>query len=186
LKALGAAAASSGSVAMFHAVGATPEAATLDDALQGERPELMVDVTLDELRSTRKALHGTSTAELSAVAVGTPHFSLAEFESLRSMLDGRSVQDGVPLFISTGRETLARVAELDWADELEALGIILVADTCTYLRPMLDFGPGQVLTNSAKWAWYAPMTLGVEVTLGSLRECVESAVSGRLELVDGF
>ena len=35
LKALGAAAASSGAVSMFHAVGITPEAPTLDDALGG-------------------------------------------------------------------------------------------------------------------------------------------------------
>ena len=39
LKALGAAAASSGSVGLFHAVGVTPEAATLDAALHGEHPE---------------------------------------------------------------------------------------------------------------------------------------------------
>src|SRR5688572_7151142 len=38
LKALGAAAASSGSVGLFHAVGITPEAPTLDAAFQGGRP----------------------------------------------------------------------------------------------------------------------------------------------------
>ncbi|MDX1687771.1 MAG: aconitase X, partial [Candidatus Promineifilaceae bacterium] len=52
LKALGAAAASSGAVALFHAVGVTPEAETLDDAFHGGEPERTVAVTLDDLRQT--------------------------------------------------------------------------------------------------------------------------------------
>jgi predicted aconitase len=36
------------------------------------------------------------------------------------------------------------------------------------------------MTNSAKWAWYAPGNLGVQVAFGSLRECVDSAVEGRV------
>ena len=38
LKAFGAAAASSGGVAMFHMVGVTPEAPTLDKAFHGKKP----------------------------------------------------------------------------------------------------------------------------------------------------
>ena len=88
----------------------------------------------------------------------------------------------------TGVQTCALpiLLERGWVDELESQGVTIVTDTCTYLRPMLDFGAGAVLTNSAKWAWYAPMTLGVDVILGSLAECVESAVLGQLALGDGF
>jgi hypothetical protein len=41
---------------------------------------------------------------------------------------------------------------------------------------------GTVMTNSAKWAYYAPGNLGVGVVLGSLGECVGSAIEGRVEL----
>jgi hypothetical protein len=102
------------------------------------------------------------------------------------MLDGRSAHAGVTLYVCTARETLATLAERGWAAELEDQGVRFVADTCTYLRPLVDLGTGTVLTNSAKWAWYAPMTLGVEVVIGSLADCVDSAVAGRLELDDGF
>ena len=122
----------------------------------------------------------------SAVALGTPHFSLTEFEALRSQLAGRRIHADVSAYVSTARETYAELEDRSWVDELEALGIRIVTDTCTYLRPMVDLGNGVVLTNSAKWAWYAPMTLGVDVIIGSLAECVESAVSGNLELDDGF
>jgi predicted aconitase len=185
LKAFGAAAASSGSVAIFHAVGVTPEAPTLDAALQGQPPALEREVSLDDLHAVRRRL-GDATGQLGAIALGTPHFSLTEYQALLAELGGREVHPGVPLYVSTGRGVLGRLTELGLADELERLGVRVVTDTCTYLRPLVGLGDGCVLTNSAKWAWYAPMTLGVTVALGSLRECVASAVAGRLVLDDGF
>jgi predicted aconitase len=56
----------------------------------------------------------------------------------------------------------------------------VVADTCTYVTPILRRVDGVVMTNSGKWAYYAPGNLGVEVAFGSLRECVESAVRGEV------
>src|SRR5215207_71919 len=50
LKALGAVAASAGAVGMFHAVGVTPEADTLDDAFQGSPPEETIELGPDDLR----------------------------------------------------------------------------------------------------------------------------------------
>ena len=56
LKALGAVSASAGAVAMFHAVGLTPEAPTLEAALQGGRPEETIRLTADDLRATVRGL----------------------------------------------------------------------------------------------------------------------------------
>lgn len=184
LKALGAAAASAGSVAMFHAVGRTPEAETLDSALQGEPPERELPVGAEDLRAVRSRLDSPRGGRLSAVALGTPHFSVAEFDELVRLLDGR--RPAVEVYVSTARETYGVAQERGQVDELEALGVTVLVDTCTYLRPMVKLGDGVVLTNSAKWAWYAPMTLGVDVAIGSLAACVESAISGRLERSDGF
>jgi predicted aconitase len=61
-----------------------------------------------------------------------------------------------------------------------------VVDTCTYVTAILRNTDGVVMTNSAKWAWYAPGNLGVEVAFGSLRECVDSAVEGRIVRDDGL
>ncbi len=177
-KAFGAAAASSGGVAMFHAVGLTPEAPTLDVALGERAPEVEIDLTLDALVAARDQLGTRERRALSAVAVGTPHFSIREFADLRRLLRGRPVSGAVRFYASTGRETHAQLAERGWVAELEGLGVQIVTDTCTYVRPFFDFGGATVMTNSAKWAYYAPMTVGVEVTFGSLAECVESAVAG--------
>jgi predicted aconitase len=180
LKALGAAAAASGAVALFHAVGLTPEAPTLEAALGGAAPELEVDVTLDALVAARDALNSSAPGPLTAVAVGTPHFSLAEFAELRRLFRSHPVHEGIRFYASTGRQTHDELTERGWHAELEDLGVRIVADTCTYVRPFFDFGTGTVMTNSAKWAYYAPMTVGVKVTFGSLGECVESAVAGEV------
>jgi predicted aconitase len=186
LKALGAAAASTGAVAMFHAVGITPEAATLHDALQGERPRREFELHAADLRAARRRLTSAIDAPLSAVALGTPHCSLVELEELQATLDGRHIHREVAVYATTARDTYARADAQGTVAALEAAGVTVVVDTCTYLRPLVDLGGGTVLTNSAKWAWYAPMTLGAQVAIGSLRDCVASAVAGRSVLDDDF
>ncbi|MEE9512949.1 MAG: aconitase X, partial [Anaerolineales bacterium] len=56
LKAFGAAAASSGTVGLFHIVGITPEAPTIAAALHGREPERLVEVTMELLRAARAEL----------------------------------------------------------------------------------------------------------------------------------
>jgi hypothetical protein len=180
LKALGAAAASSGSVAMFHMVGITPEAGTLADACGGRAPARTVDVGVAELAAAAAELTSAEGAHLRAVSVGTPHFSLDEFRELVALLDGRGVSERIEFFVSTGRAVLAEVEARGWLDALTASGVRIVTDTCTYITPILSPRPGAVMTNSAKWAWYAPNNLGIETIFGSLRECVESAVAGEV------
>lgn len=180
LKALGAAAASSGSVGLFHVVGVTPEAPTLDAALHGADPGRAIDVTFDQVARARDALTTAADGELAAVSVGTPHFSLSEFEGMVELLDGDRVADGVEFYVSTGRTVLAEARSRGWAEVCERAGITIVTDTCTYVTPILRTDGGVVMTNSGKWAYYAPGNLGVQVVFGSLAECVRSAVEGRV------
>lgn len=180
LKALGAAAASSGAVGLFHAVGITPEAPTRLDAFQGAEPEAVLDVTGGMLRQARDDLSTAGDGPITAVSLGTPHFSLAEFERLLPLLDGTRLRPGVRFYVSTGRDVLAEIQRRGWLPVLESVGATLVTDTCTYITPILDAGPQRVMTNSGKWAFYAPSNLGVEVVFGSAVECIRSAAEGRV------
>jgi len=89
LKALCAAAASSGAVALFHAIGVTPEANTLEQAFQSDKPERIIDIGLTDLRNARSEL---STAEegakLDLIVLGCPHavliFPTMSFVSCRT------------------------------------------------------------------------------------------------------
>jgi predicted aconitase len=180
LKALGAAAASSGSVGLFHVVGVTPEAPTLEDALQGEPPAMVVEVGPDALAQARDSLTTGAVEDLTAVSVGTPHLSVAEFGRLAELLRGVRVHPKVAFYASTSRHVLAEAERRGWAHAVRAAGARVVVDTCTYVTPILDPGTGVVMTDSAKWAYYAPATLGVGVVFGSLEECVRSAALGRV------
>ena len=180
LKALGAAAASSGGVAMFHAVGVTPEAPDLETALGGGSPRQEIDLGLADLRAARDELSTTADALVGAVSVGTPHASINELEALlgaAASLDGAL---SVPFYVNVARSVLDRIGPWGWRRTLEERGVTFVSDTCTYVTPVIHDVDGPVMTNSAKWAWYAPANLGFDVVFGSLDECVRSAAIGRV------
>jgi predicted aconitase len=137
LKALGAAAASSGAVALFHAVGVTPEAPTLAEALQGGAPVGVVEVTPAALRAAQEALTPATRGRLVGVSVGTPHFSLRQFGRLVGLLAGRHMHPGVEFYANTSRHVLAELEENGWLATLEEAGVRVVVDTCTYVTPIL-------------------------------------------------
>lgn len=177
LKALGAAAASSGAVGMFHVAGVTPEAATVEEACRGFAPESAVRVDAAAIRQAVAVL-SNGVGDLGAVSVGTPHASLREIAALAAMTKGRASL--VPFYLNTGRDTLARALDQGYLAGIEAFGATIVTDTCTYTTPIMEDLDGVVMTNSGKWAFYAPGNLGVEVVLAGLSDCVESAVAGRV------
>jgi predicted aconitase len=176
LKALGAAAASSGAVALFHAVGVTPEAPTIEAVTSG--PVRRVDLGVADLMRARKSLnHGEG--PLGAVSVGTPHFSAGEMRTLARMVAGQATK--VPFYVNTSRDVLSEIEGTGAIPAIEAFGATIVTDTCTYITPIMDRVDGRVMTNSAKWAFYAPGNLGVGVVFAGLEACVASAVNGFVE-----
>ena len=181
LKALGAGAASSGSVAMFHAVGLTPEAPTLEAAVASDREPDRVRVDVATIRSALASLATVPDGPIDAVALGTPHFSVGEFGRLRDLLAEGSAPLRVELTVNTSRGVVAEITALGWLDAFAAAGVVVVNDTCTYLSPTIMRDPtGITMTNSAKWAYYAPANLGARVVYGTMRDCVASARAGRV------
>ena len=178
LKAFGAAAASTGAVALFHIAGVTPEAPTVAAALGGEPTEATIVVTAAMLGDARAGLSTTETQTIDAVAIGSPHLSFDEFVALDRLLAGRRSQ--VPFYACTGRHAVAALERADLRTRLEAAGIRIVADTCVVVTPILAGFSGTLMTNSGKFAHYAPGNTGYAVQYGALADCVESAVSGRL------
>lgn len=179
-KAISASAAASGSVALFHAVGHTPEAATVNEAFGGHPPRRTVDVTPEVLFEACSQLNGAESEPLGAVCLGTPHFSVDEFAQLVALIDGRKVHRDVNLFVSTSRRVAAHIEAAGWDSVLNESGVQIVLDTCTYYTPLVNGISGTVMTNSAKWAYYAPGMLGLDVAFASMRECVDSAVRGHV------
>ena len=182
LKAISAAGSSSGSVPLFHAAGITPEARTLADACQNETVNSVISVSIKDLQSARMELSQNSGGRLKGVALGTPHFSYTEFERLVALLNGRAIDPNLNFYLTTSRHVYQLAQQKGWTDSLAQSGVKIITDTCTYFSPAVNGLTGLVMTNAAKWAYYAPGMLSVQVVLGSLSECVESAVAGEVLL----
>jgi len=178
LKALAAAAASSGAVGLFHVAGVTPEAPSLDAAC-GHRPAARnIRLTPDMLRAARDRLSTVTGDSIDAVALGSPHFSLGEFDALEVLLPAKRLQ--VPFFVCTGRNVVAALERQGRLPRLAEAGITVVADTCVVVAPILPAKGGVLMTNSGKFAHYTPANTGYQVMYGSLADCVASAATGRV------
>ncbi len=186
LKALGAATASSGAVALFHAVGVTPEAPSLDAAFQGHAPETIIEVTLADLLATLTHLSTAPDGDIDVVALGSPHFSMAEFAQLMPLLAAFPPQSGVEFMVCTHRLALAALKERGWLDLLRLAGVQVVVDTCVVVTPLVRASEGVLMTNSGKFAHYSPGNIGLQVVFGSLEECVRSAALGCVWRDDGL
>jgi predicted aconitase len=178
LKALAAAAASSGAVGLFHVAGRTPEAPSVEAAGGGERPKRTIRLTADMLRAARDRLSTTSGEAIDAVALGSPHFSLPEFDRLEALLPPGKL--AVPFYVCTGRNVVSALEGEGRLSRFGAAGITIVADTCVVVAPILPGKDGVLMTNSGKFAHYAPANTGYAVIYGSLEDCVASAASGRV------
>jgi predicted aconitase len=157
-----------------------PSAAKLDEACGGASPRERIEIRPDDVA---RALQRLSTVPdgtpLTAVCLGTPHFSRAEWDRLLVVL-GRSDRPAIPIYVNTDRATLGALEADGLLEDLTRSRVVVVADTCTYLTPILERLDGAVMTNSGKWAYYAPGNLGVAVAFGELEECVASAVAARV------
>ena len=178
LKALGASAASSGGVALFHVAGVTPEAPTPEAAMNFRPPRQKIRLAADDLVSVRDRMSSTDTDQLDVIAVGSPHFSLDEFQALLVLLQGRKC--AVPVYACTSRHVLDQLEKADLLNALSGAGVELIVDTCVVVTQIFPKTRGVMMTNSGKFAHYSLSLTGHEVVFGSLEDCANSAVAGRV------
>jgi len=158
----------------------TPEAPTLDAAFQGRAAPPAIEITTADLRAARRELTTADGQPLDMVILGSPHFSLAEFSLLAPLVAGRQVHPRVKFLVTSSRLMKERAAESGVLAPIVAFGAQITLDTCILASPMLPPEIKTLMTNSAKYAYYAPSLLNTRVTFGSLADCVRSAVEGRV------
>lgn len=180
LKALCAAAASSGAVALLHIVGVTPEAPTQTMAFQGQQPTRTIEIGMTELAGAWRELTTATGTTVDMVVLGSPHFSLAEFRRLEPLVRGQVRHPDVQLLVTSSRIMTALAEEAGLLEPLRSFGAKIVVDSCVLTMPMLSPQIKTLMTNSAKYAYYSPGLLGTGVVFGSLADCVDSAVAGRV------
>ena len=184
LKAFGAAFATTSAAPLFHIAGVTPEA--LDPAQVTDGPLPVIKVSLEDLLLSWHELNSARDPQVDVVSLGNPHFSLSEFAHLARLCQGRKRHPDVVLAITCGRAVLEQARAAGHVGVLEAFGAVIVSDTCWCMlgEPVIPPAARNLMTNSGKYAHYAPGLVGRKVHFASLAECVDAAcsatASGRL------
>lgn len=181
LKQFSATAASSGGIALFHLIGITPEAQTMEMAFGGKKPEEVVTIGLKELKEADAQLcnYGEQGA-VDLVSLGCPHFSCAEFWALENALAGRKIHPNVALWVFTSRANYANVESSGLLDRIKRLGVQVFVDGCLMEYPTQAWGTRSIMTNSGKFGTYCFNKVGIHPVFGNLQDCVETAVAGRV------
>jgi predicted aconitase len=183
LKHLGAALASYGSMGMFHFVGVTPEAPTLEAALGGRAPAERIVIDEAGLERVYRG-YGLGEGDAKLVVFSGPQQSLLEMKQLAALFAGRKVQAGTSCFVTTNGGVLAQARALGYAKALEDAGVTILEGVCFYilqnLSPMrVAHGWKNMVSNSAKIV----NIIGAHrfnTILRRTRECVDIACTGVL------
>ena len=180
LKSMMAAAAASGPLALVHLVGITPEARVRQDAFGPNKPIRVITVTEETLKKTRAEMCTVKGGRIDLVAVGCPHYSIAEIQNLNRLVAGRKVAANTEFWVYTTKQVRDLAERMGYYRALAEVGVKIATETCMLISPIETWGFKTLMTDSGKCAYYAPMQCGTDVIFGSTEECVEAAISGRV------
>ncbi|WP_077963251.1 aconitase X [Ensifer adhaerens] len=176
LKALCAAFGTTSAAPMLHVEGVTPEA----EGAAAENAD-RTKITRADMAAAWSLLN-EGPAEVELVAIGSPHASLEECRALAVAFDGRKRDGNVAVIVTAGRDAIAAARDEGLLSRLEASGIQVLPDLCwcSISEPVFPTRTRALMTNSGKYAHYGPGLSGRAVRFGSLADCVQAALTGRV------
>ncbi len=179
-KHFGAAAASSGGVELYHIVGITPEAPTLEAALGPKTPVGTFKYGAAERRRTYEAINASAKdPNVDYVMLGCPHAALEQLQEAARLLEGRRVSANSALWIFTSRAVKEQAQASGLIDVITKAGGVVMTDTCSAFAQAIPPGTKVAALDSAKQAHYLPAIMNIQAWFGSTTDCIDAAVTGR-------
>jgi predicted aconitase len=174
--ALGASMASTGGVGMYHVVGVTPEAPSLEKALGGDKPEETISFGEEELKKTCEDMTTPGSKEVDCVVLGCPHLSITEMMKVAELVKGKTVNDRVRFWLLTSPIIIWQAEMMGTADIIKAAGgRIVVSCFHTIGHPT----PEVFAVNSGKACFYLRGDFPkAAIWFGYMEKCVEAALTG--------
>lgn len=166
LKTLGAALASSGSVALYHIGDVTPEYDVADKSEASEK----ITITKEDILQTREKLT-TTDKEADLICLGCPHASLEEIKKVADIVKGKTIKN--KLWICTSINVKASADRMGYTKTIENAGGNIVCDTCMVVAPIEDMGFEVIGVNSAKAANYVPSMCGLDVVYNDVENLIQ-------------
>ncbi|ASJ10803.1 hypothetical protein A3L12_05565 [Thermococcus sp. P6] len=167
LKEMGASMAASGSIALYHVEGETPEyGSAITDKLE------RVTVEESDIRAVREAF-SDDWSGIDVILVGCPHASLLEIKEVAELLRMRGRPLRIPLFITASRAVKALADALGYSEVIERYNGRILPDSCLVVSPVKEWYSG-VATNSGKSAFYF-RSFGLNVRLDDVENLIKEA-----------
>ncbi len=180
LKQMSATACSSGGMALFHMIGITPEAPDRRTAFGSREPEEIHELHLKDIQKAEAAL-SSNDETVDAVLLGCPHCSYNEAVRIRDLFRGRKVHDNIACWLFTARTTRTMLENSGVLADLIRSGVNVFTDGCPLEVREQNLGWNKMMSYSGKFGTYCySMHHGIQPVFGSMKDCVETAVLGRV------
>ncbi|MBP1912477.1 aconitase X catalytic domain-containing protein [Thermococcus stetteri] len=167
LKELGAAMGATGSIALYHVEGETPE---YRDAVTDKLETVTVEES--DLKAVRESFQD-DWSDIDMILIGCPHASLPEVKEIAELLRMRGRPLKIPLFITASRAVKALADALGYTETIERYNGKIIPDSCFVVSPIKGWYRG-IATNSGKSAFYF-RSFGFSVRLDDVENLVKEA-----------
>mgnify|MGYP000890592278 CR=1 FL=1 len=147
----------------------------------GIAPQQRLRIGCAELAAAWRELDSATDDSIQLVSFGSPHLSLSECAQIAALCTGRTRHPLAPVVLTLGRHVEAQARSAGYLAVIEAFGATIVTDTCWCMleEPVVPRDCCTLLTNSAKYAHYAPGLVNRQLQFASLADCITAACNGR-------
>jgi len=167
LKNLGSASASTGAVALIHISSVTPEAKTIQEAFQNDKPEEVIEIEMNDLIEVREKYSTEWTQPPRNICIGCPQLSKEEAINVIKKLEVKKIVENLTFWICTIEDVKNFILNSEYKKILDASGAKITTICPTYMPPMKP-----TMTNSAKSCFYSPSSYR------NMDECIRVATEG--------
>jgi predicted aconitase len=159
-----------GSKPLFYMKGITPAS----EKYQSPKEKIILEDK--DIREAYKAIND-ETEEIDFVCIGCPHASIREIAKIADMLKNKKISANTEFWVATSRSMKQLADKKGYTEAIEKAGGKFACDTCMAVAPLKGRFRA-VATTSAKGCYYSRHN-EMLTKMGSLKECIEAAVSGK-------
>jgi hypothetical protein len=174
---LGAQLNTAGAVPMYHIVGLTPEAPTMEAALHGKEPEIEVTITQRDL-DAQTSKFSDEPGPIDFVMFGCPHLTIRQVSEVANLIEGKKLQ--TEMWVLTSSYTYEMAKRMQLWDIIESAGGHIVPDTCIDQPCWRHLYGKKGATDSPKCAYYTRRR-NMSFVVRDLKSCVLAALKGSIE-----
>jgi predicted aconitase len=134
-----------------------------------------------EIAGVMEQMGAAADGPVDVVGIGCPHASIDQMRRYAALLDGKRVHSDTQLWVCTNVVVEEMARKMGYVAIIERAGATLMVGTCHNDCPLGAWGFRRLMTDSGKFAYYTPTTVGTECVFASTEACIRTAIAGKVE-----